>query len=326
MPDEDTPRPRQGKIERVLLTGATGFVGRYVLRELLKRGYSVVCPVRSRAKLAAIAKNLDQDRIAGIEGSLSDSAAMRDAADQSDAAIHLVGIILEHMLSGQTFDRIHRIGTMAVVDALQQAGIKRYVHMSALGARPDAAATYHKTKFAAEQYVKQSDLDWTIFQPSVIHGHDGEFMQLMKTFACRLIPPVMPYFGSGEGRLQPVSVKDVAYCISQSLTCDETIKKAYPMGGPKTYSWKELYRACKRLMPGTKRWKPLAALPVPVAKLLAVTIMKTPLVPTNLKFNIGQVQMAREDSTCATDAVESTFGIKLRDFEDELARYAELIK
>lgn len=311
--------------KRVLLTGATGFVGRYVLRELLTRGYTPVCLVRSRAKLASVAKDSDPNRIASVSGSLFDPGALRDAAQQSGAVIHLVGVIMENRWTGQTFDRVHRRGTMAVVDAARDAGIRRFVHMSALGARPGAISTYHRTKFAAEETVRGSGLDWTIFQPSVIHGHDGEFMELMKTFACRLIPPVMPYFGAGTCRLQPVSVRDVAYCFVHALTKNETIGKTYPMGGPKAYSWKELYAVCKRLLPGARTWKPMASMPVPVARLAAATVMKTPLVPAHLKFNAAQVQMSQEDSVCDTDAVESAFDVKLRDFEQELARYCELI-
>ena len=98
------------------------------------------------------------------------------------------------------------------------------------------------------------------------------------------------------------------------------------MGGPRAYTWKELYRTCKRLMPKAKRFKPPAPLPVPLAKLVALTVMKTPLVPKKLKFNVAQVQMSQEDSVCATGPVESAFGIEFRDFEDELARYAGLIE
>lgn len=315
-----------GSIQRVLLTGATGFVGRYVLRELLLRGYTAVCPVRSRDRLAAVTRDLDATRVAGVIGSIFDRPALADAVSQSHAAIHLVGIILERRLTGQTFDRVHRGGTMSVVDALRTSGVRRYIHMSALGTRPEAVSGYHRSKYAAEQYVRGSGLDWTIFQPSVIHGPDGKFMQLLKTFACRWIPPVMPYFGSGNHRVQPVSVKDVAHCMVDALSRPEAIRQTYPMGGPKAYSWKELYATCQRLMPGAKRWKPMIGQPVSVAKLLARTVMKTPLVPRNLKFNVSQVQMSQEDGVCPTEPIESAFGIKLRDFESELARYADLIR
>jgi len=315
-----------GGIRRVLLTGATGFVGRAVLRELVVRGYTPVCLVRSRERLNVASRELDRSRVTAMVGSLFDDRALREAMDQSDAVIHLVGIIFEHLLVGQTFDRIHRRGTGRVIDAAKTAGVDRLVHMSALGARPDAASTYHRSKFAGEEAVRASGLDFTIFQPSLVHGPDGEFMELLKRFACSLVPPVMPYFGSGESRVQPVSVRDVAYCFVDALQRKETIGKTYPLVGPTAYTWKALYEAAKRLMPAARRWKPLVSQPVPVAKLIARTVMKTPFVPAKLKFNVDQVQMSQEDSVGRIDEVESTFGITLRDFEDELSRYAGLIR
>ncbi len=322
---ENAKTTAPAKPKHVMLTGATGFVGRNVLRELLKRDYVAICLVRSKEHLESVSRDLDASRIVAVEGSLFDGSALNDAVAQAQAAIHLVGIILERPSRGQTFDRIHRQGTSNVVHALEQANVRRYVHMSALGTRPTAVSNYHKTKFAAEEHVRGSGLSWTIFRPSLIHGPDGEFMRLMKRFVCGLIPPVIPYFGSGQARLQPVSVKDVAHCFVDALEREETVGQTYEIGGPKAYTWKELYRVCRRLMPRGHRWKPIVSLPVPIANMVARTVMKTPLVPMELKFNVDQVQMSQEDSTCCTRLVEQVFGIELRDFEDELSRYATRI-
>ncbi|HEY3242253.1 MAG TPA: complex I NDUFA9 subunit family protein, partial [Phycisphaerae bacterium] len=290
--------PETSYPQRVMLTGAGGFVGRHVLRELLRRGHTPVCLVRSPVRFEKATHGLDARRLEIIQGDLFDAAALRNAAEKSDACIHLVGIIMENRLRRRTFDRVHRLGTINVVNALLAAGKRRCVHMSALGTRADAVSRYHQTKFAAEEYVRNSGLEWTIFRPSLIHGSDGEFMELMHTFACGWIPPVWPYFGRGENRLQPVSVRNVAHCFVDALHRQETIGKTYELGGPKAYTWKELYQTCKRIIPCAKRWKPLAGQPVPLAKLLAMTVMKTPLVPAKLKFNVAQVQMSQEDSTC----------------------------
>jgi len=319
-------------IQRVMVTGATGFVGRAVVRELLAKGLRPVCLVRSAEKLRAQHPEVDPERFTPIVGSLKDRGALREAADVSQAAIHLVGIIIARPLRGQTFAAIHMRGTANVVDAAQQAGIRRYVHMSALGARPDARSTYHRTKWTAEEYVRRSGLDWTIFRPSLIHGPDGEFMRLMKRFMCGLVPPVIPYFGSGQAKVQPVSVKDVAYCFVQSLLDPTTIGKVFPLGGPRAYSWIELYNACRALMPGAKHWKPVVSQPVPLAKLTAILgqpIMglAEAVVPSLglFRFDAGQVQMSQEDATCDRTIAEKAFNFRTRDFEEELWAYAERI-
>ncbi len=322
-----------GAIHSVLVTGATGFVGRAVVRELLAHGLRPVCLVRSAAKLLGQHPEVDGERFTPVVGDLRDRAALREAAELSQAAIHLVGIIVARPLRGQTFHGIHVEGTRNVVDAVQEAGIRRYLHMSALGARADAIAAYHRTKWQAEEYVRDSGLDWTIFRPSLIHGADGEFMQLMKRFVCGLLPPVIPYFGNGLAKIQPVSVKDVAYCFAQSLLQPDTVGKVIPLGGPRAYSWVELYNACRANMPGARLWKPMVSQPVPIAKLTAILgqpamALAEAIVPKLglFRFDAGQVQMSQEDNTCDHTLAEKTFKIRMRNFEEELAAYADGIR
>ena len=127
-------------------------------------------------------------------------------------------------------------------------------------------------------------------------------------------------------RPQPVSVGDVAVCFVEALHRPATVGQVYELGGPKAYSWKQLYAVCKRLIPGARRWKPRLSQPVFIARLLAATVMRTPLVPAKLRFNADQVRMSQEDSVCDHTVVEKAFGIKLRDFEVELAEYADRIR
>ena len=324
---EETP-----KIENVLVTGATGVVGFHVVRELLARGLRPVCLVRSAEKLFAQHPEVSAERLMPIVGDLNDRKALQETADMSQAAMHLVGIIIARKLQGQSFERIHVRGTQNVIDAVRQAGITRYVHMSALGTRPDAVSRYHQTKWKAEECVRDSGLEWTIFRPSLIHGPNGEFMRLMKAFICKLLPPIIPYFGTGQSRIQPVSVKDVAYCFVESLLREEAIGQIYPLGGPRSYSWVELYNACRALMPKAKRWKPLVSMPVPVAKVIAavsappMAVAEMLIPPIGMfRFDGGQVQMANEDSICDHTVAEKAFHITMRNFEDELSFYADQI-
>lgn len=319
-------------IERVLVTGATGFVGKSVVRELLARGYTPVCLVRSPEKLQRQHPEVNPERLIPVVGSLHDQSALRGAVRQAQAVIHLVGIIIERRLKGQTFVGVHLRGTQHVVDAAVKGGLKRFIHMAALGTRSDAPSKYHRTKWAGEQAVRAAKLDWTIFRPSLIHGPEGEFMSLMKRFVCGLNPPVIPYFGNGEARLQPVFVKDVAHCFVDALTRSETVGQLIPLGGPNAYSWKALYQTCRALMPGAKSWKPMVSQPVPVAKALAV--LSAPLMAVGelivpalglLRFDRGQVDMSQEDSVCDHTLAERVFGIKMRNFETELATYADQI-
>jgi len=141
----------------------------------------------------------------------------------------------------------------------------------------------------------------------------------------RLRQPVLPYFGRGNKRIQPVSVYDVATCFVKSLNMPETIHQLYELGGPERITYKELYDICSVVFAGHKRFK--VPVPAELAKLAAQTVV--PLVPTcamPYKFNVDQVQMTQEDNICNTEVVENTFNIKLRDFRDELAQYADQVR
>ncbi|RME37187.1 MAG: NAD-dependent epimerase/dehydratase family protein [Planctomycetota bacterium] len=319
-------------IRNVMVTGATGFVGRAVVRELIARGFKPICVVRNPARLEDQHRDLPPERFSAVVGSLHDRRALRRAADVSQAAIHLVGIILNRRLQRQTFRRIHVEGTENVLEAVTRARIRRFVHMSALGTRPDAPSAYHRTKWQAEEAVRRSGLDWTVFRPSVIHGPYGELMQLLKRFVCGLLPPVIPCFGQGTARVQPVFVKDVAHCFVESLLRPQTVGQIFSLGGPQAYTWIELYETCRRIMPKAKRWKPIVSIPVPLAELLAL-VSAPPMAVGELlfpplrkfRFDRGQVAMAQEDSVCDPTAAEKAFDIRMRSFEEELSAYADLI-
>ncbi len=302
----------------VALTGATGYVGRHVLPQLLIAGHRVRALVRDPAKLT-----ITDAKVHAVKGDLFDPVALDQLVDGADAVVHLVGIIMERPGRGQTFERVHTLGTRSLVAAAKRAGVKRWVHMSAVGARPNGVSQYHRTKWAAECAVRDSGLDFTVFRPSVIHGPDGEFMQLVKGFCCNAFPPFMPYFGAGllgrggAGRLQPVWVEDVARCFAQALTLPRSIGETYPMGGPDTYTWPQFYLTCQRHIPGAKTGRKPLAVPAWYAKAIA----GMPGVP----FNRDQVIMSQEDSVCQTAKAEAHFGFELAQLEPALARYADQI-
>jgi uncharacterized protein YbjT (DUF2867 family) len=307
-----------GKPLCIALTGASGFVGRHVLPALLARGYAVRALVRDPARL----KNAG-GHVTPIKGDLFSPAALRELCDGAAAIVHLVGIIEEKPQLGQTFDRIHHVAVRNLIAAAKERGVRRWVHMSALGTRPDNGgeiSEYHRTKWLGEQAVRDADLDWTIFRPSIIHGPDGEFMQLVKGFWCNLFPPFVPFFGSRPtaGQLQPVWVDDVAHCFAAAVENKRAIGEIYPLGGPVAYAWPDLYEAVRRYLPQNQvRGKRIVGVPVWYAKLIA----GMPGVP----FNRGQVIMSQEDSICEVAKAEHDFDFKAADFEEKLADYGSKI-
>jgi len=306
----------------VALTGATGFVGRHILSSLLEANVRVRALVRNPRRLT-----IKDARVEVIDGNLGEVTSLARLVEGATAVVHVVGIIMESPKWGQTFQRVHFEGTRNLIEAARRASIQRWIHMSALGSRPDAVSDYHRSKWAAEQAVRESGLTNTIFRPSIIHGPDGEFMRMVKQFACRRLAgvlPWMPYFGSGllgrggAGRLQPVWVEDVARCFVASLTNTASNNEIYPMGGPDAYTWPQFFEICKRHLPRARPANRPKAVPVWYARLIA----GKPGVP----FNRDQVIMSQEDSVCQIAKVKSDFGFTLAPFEETFADYAAQIE
>jgi len=301
---------------KVFVTGGAGFVGAAVIDALLAGGHSVNALVNHRPL-----KHTD-DRVKSFPGGLFDDLALDEAMQDCEAAIHLVGIIVEKPSERITFDRIHVQGTRQVLLAADRAGIKRYLHMSALGAAPNAAANYHLTKFQAEVFVQGSELDWTIFQPSLIHGPGGEFTHMETAWAHGTAPPYMfmPYFGGGlfgfsqPKKIQPVFVEDVARAFAQSLEDPGHIEQAFPLGGPEQMTWRQMHHAASDVIVGCVR----PVLPIPAWLAIAITKIVPPHL---LPFTKDQVLMSRQDNICDMTKFTQAFGWTPKRFAATLRGY-----
>ena len=222
---------------QVFLTGGTGFVGQYVLDALLVDGHEVRCLVREGSEDQLPQR--DRERVEVVGGDITEPASLAGKLDGCDAVVHLVGIIEEKPSKGVTFRRIHVDGTRNVLAAAHQAGIDRFVHMSANGAAPDAPSEYQTSKWEAETLVREAGLaHWTVFRPSIIFGDPGpgrpEFCvqlwrDLIKPF------PITPILGDGEYELQPVAAEVVAQGFAQALRHDASA--AYCVAGPEALAF-----------------------------------------------------------------------------------------
>lgn len=303
--------------ERIFLTGATGFVGQAVLRFLLDRGFCVNALVNRKPIQPR------DDRIKSIPGGVFSDLALEAGLEGCRAVIHLIGIIKENPREGVTFTRMHVEASQRVIDTATRVGVKRFIHMSALGTRPEALSEYHQTKWQAEQHLRRSSLDWTIFRPSLIHGPGGEFMEMETAWARGTAAPYlfMPYFGPGllgrgrPGKLQPVYVEDVARAFVEAIDNPKAIGQTYDLVGTDVLSWPQMHRITSTFLRG----KPRRSIPIPAwyARLL------TRIVPASLlPFNRAQVIMALEDNVGDAAPFIRDFGWTPEGFEQALRRYA----
>ena len=282
---------------RIFLTGATGFVGHAVIVALRAHGYAVRCLVRRGSELDL--RGLEA--IERVEGDVLSPATLERDMQGCDTVVHLVGIIREDPATLSTFERIHLQGTVNVLEAAGATGVRRYVHMSALGARPGARARYHRSKWAAEEAVRANPLPWTIFRPSIIYGPGDQFINMLAGMIRRY--PVVPVIGSGQQRLQPVPVEHVAEAFARAVDLPATVKQAYDVGGPEPVTLVRLLDLIGSALGRSRVRK--AHVPLGVVRPMATLLHRLPGFP----ITPDQLLMLEEDNVCDTRPFYTTFGL-----------------
>ncbi|TDI69148.1 MAG: NAD-dependent epimerase/dehydratase family protein [Bacteroidetes bacterium] len=305
------------KIERVLVTGGTGFVGGYIVGLLLENGYNVRVISRSHSEQGARSTNFGHYET--VIGDILDSASLLKATEGCDAVIHLVGIIEESPRKGITFESVHVAGTENVVSAARSIGVRYFVHMSANGIAESARTAYQRTKWIAENLVRTAGFDtWTIFRPSLIFGKPSPGRT---EFGSRIIEtlikpfPIWPIPGRGEYQLQPVAVEDVAKGFVTALGNQKHSGKTYCVGGPEKFAYVEILDILSRAIgkkPRPKFFQPIWGIR-PVVSLLAPTGI-LPITPAQLELLIG-------GNTCDSSAFRDEFGLQLTPFGMETLAY-----
>jgi NADH dehydrogenase len=302
---------------KILVTGATGFVGREVLRQVHVAGHSARILVRD-VKAASDRLPRPHSVVEFHRGDVTEARSLEGAVAGCDAVIHLVGIISE--FGRVTFDRLHVEATRNMVASAQAQGVARFIHMSALGTRPEAASRYHQTKWAAEEMVRGSGLDYTIFRPSLIYGAEDHFVNQFGRMSRWL--PFLPVMGQGTNRMQPVAVEIVAQCFVQALTRPETVGQTYDLCGPERLTFEQILEsilgACRR-----KRFK--VHVPLPLARLQAALFegVMGRLLQCPPPLNRDQLLMLQEDNVGDAGLVERVFGLTQTRFADGIASFLE---
>jgi uncharacterized protein YbjT (DUF2867 family) len=282
---------------RVFLTGATGFVGHAVIPALRAHGYAVRCLVRRGSELDL--RGLEA--IERVEGDVLSPAALERDMEGCDTVVHLVGIIREEPATLSTFERIHTQGTINVLEAAAATGVRRYVHMSALGVRPGARARYHRSKWAAEEAVRASPIPWTIFRPSIIYGRGDQFVNMLAGLIRRY--PVVPVIGSGQQRLQPVPVEHVAEAFARAVELPASVKHTYDVGGPDAVTMVQLLDLIGAAL-GRSRVRKAHA-PIGLVRPMARLLHRLPGFP----LTPDQLLMLEEDNVCDPQPFYATFGL-----------------
>ena len=267
-------------MSRILVLGGTGFVGRALCERLAARSASdrIVVPTR-RAQRAHALTALPTVEV--MQADVHDDAALARLLAGCDAVVNLVAVL---HASAAEFDRVHVQLPRHVAQACRAAGVRRMVHVSALGVGEGAPSNYLKSKTAGEVVLEKSGLALTLLRPSVIFGAEDSFLNLFASL--QAVAPLMPLAGS-DARFQPVWVDDVAAAIVNALDRPDTIGKTYECAGPTVYTLAELVRLAGRWS-GHER----AQLPLPAAlgRLQALAMEWLPGTPLMSRDNIDSMK------------------------------------
>jgi uncharacterized protein YbjT (DUF2867 family) len=294
----------------ILVTGGSGFVGGHVVHELRGRELPVRCLVRDTrkaSKLAAWGCEL-------AEGDVTDAASLRQAVEGCETVVHLVAIRQGRQ---EQFQRVMVDGTRALLAAAKDAGVGRFVHMSALGTSEATKdlVPYYRAKWENEQLVRASGSPYVIFRPSFIFAGDGGILPTFVKLA--RLAPVTPIIGSGRQRIQPIWADDVAAYFAEAVTRTDVAGHLFELGGPDVVSWNAFWERLKRVR-GMRR----PSIHVPVG-LMRVNALVTERLPGNIPLTRDLLTMLEHgDNVVSDDEAVRTFELPLLSLDEQLRRAA----
>jgi NADH dehydrogenase len=284
---------------RTAVIGATGFVGTAITRHLAETGHPVVAASRdgtSSPEWPGSVETVTADVVSG--------RGLDEAVAGADAVVHLVAIPRE--TGGRRFEEVNVRGTQRVVEAAERAGVRRIVHLSAMGVVDDPKLAFLRSKWRGEQIVRGSSLDWVVLRPSLLFGPGDGFFNLIKVTLKWWSPGVVAIPGKGDARFQPLAVDDLALAVERSVTDARHIGSVIEIGGPEWMTYREIVDEVMKVT-GMKRLK----LPMPIPLISAVTVVTDRVLPI---FPVSHDQigsLSRPNST-DLDAFERAFGVRPR--------------
>ncbi len=296
----------------ILITGATGYIGSHLVARLVAQGERPRCLARSKERAAAI---LPVDKIDIALGDTIRPETLAAAVQGVDTIVHTAFITADRKQSaGNSYEKTNVQGTANLIKAAQAAGVRRVIELSGLGTKPDKPGSYMQGRYMAEKMFKESGLQWTIIQPSVLFGKDAPFVRglsdLIRT------SPVIPLIGGGTIRFQPIYVEDVVTIIVKVLeTPEQSANKTYIIGGPAYYTFTDIINALLRTMHKTRIKAPA---PMPLvgmgAAMMEAVFPKPPLTR-------AAMTLFTFDNTTDLHSVERDFGFTPTSFTDYLQQH-----
>ena len=265
--------------------GGSGFIGRYVVRDLAVRGWLVRAAVRRPDEALFLKTSGALGQITPVAANIRDRASVMRAVAGAETVINLVGIL--HESGPQKFQPVQAEGPRIIAEESAKSGVRHLVHVSAIGADSNSSSAYARTKAAGEAGVRQAFPGATILRPSIVFGPEDDFFNRFAQMA--MLSPALPLIGGGTTRFQPVYVGDVANAVMKAIETPDAAGKTYELAGPKAYTFAELLRL---MLTEIGRQRLLLPLPFPIASLMGSVMQCLP----NPQLTADQVRLLKRDN------------------------------
>jgi NADH dehydrogenase len=279
-------------MNRVAVFGGTGFLGRAIVDQLVAMGMTVRVAVRHPDTMEVPDEMAQGGNVLSVYADVGDEKSVGRALEGCDAAVNAVGLYVER--GTDTFRTVHELGAMHVARQSARSGVKALVHMSGIGVDPNSRSNYIRSRARGELLVREAFPAATILRPSVLFGPDDKFLNTLIAIARR--SPVLALFGTGDTRLQPVYVDDVAKAVLRELTTPSSQGKIYELGGPGIYHYRALIEL---VLKETGRSRILVPLPFFIWYTLARLLMLLPDPP----LTSDVVTLMRQDNVVGAGAL-----------------------
>jgi uncharacterized protein YbjT (DUF2867 family) len=268
--------------------GGSGFIGRYIVQRLARRGWILRIAVR-RPDQALFLKPLgDVGQIVPIAANIRYERSIAAAIEGADTVVNLVGILYQG--GPQRFDAVHADGARRIGRAAHAAGVERLLHVSALGADPQSDSAYARSKAAGEALLREHFPAATILRPSIVFGPEDNFFNRFAAMA--RLSPILPLIGGGTTKFQPVYVGDVADAAAKALTNEVAAGETYELAGPKVHTFRELLEILLSII---DRRRYLVPIPYPLANLQAAVLQWLPHPP----LTTDQIRLLQHDNVAS---------------------------
>lgn len=294
----------------ILVTGSTGYIGQHLVRRLVAQGETPRCLVRDPAKAVSLFPGAS---IEVVKGNTTDASTLGEAVKGVDTIVHAAFITADHKETpGNSYEETNVQGTARLIQAAEKAGVQRMIEMSGLGTRPDKAGSYMQGRYLAEKLLKESQLAWTIIQPSVLFGKNAPFIKGLADLVRS--SPVVPLIGGGKMMFQPIYVEDVVSVVMKVLAEPErTRSQTYTIGGPAYYSFTQIIDELLHTLHKTRLKAPAPRLLVGTGAAVMEAVMPRP------PLTRAAMTLFSFDNTTNLDSVEANFGFKPQSFTRFLA-------